>query len=104
MVNHHQVEVACNLYFMMRSGRLGSLCPTFSSRDILAYRTHRLVVWSVGSHYSGIDFEVVGRGHAPRRSESDILAIESASARGSEALASKVPGASIHHQCQSSRV
>ena len=59
---------------------------------------------SIGSHYSGIDFEVVERGRAPGRSESDILAIESASARGSEALASKVSGANIRRQHQSSGV
>ena len=55
---------------------------------------------SVGSHYNGVDFEVIGRGHAPGRSESEVLAIESAAAQGAEALVSKMSGVGIrcHHQ------
>ena len=37
---------------------------------------------SVGSHYGGGDFDAVGRGCAPGRSKSDILAIGSAAAQG----------------------
>jgi hypothetical protein len=56
---------------------------------------------SVGSHYSGVDFEVIGRGHAPGRSEGDIIAIESATALRAEALASRVSAASVRCQLPS---
>ena len=59
---------------------------------------------SVGSHYNGVDFDVVGQGHAPRRSEREVLTIKSVAAQGVEALASKMSGVSIHRQHQSSRV
>jgi hypothetical protein len=59
------------------------------------------VLVSVGSHYGGVDFEVIGRGHAPGRSEGDILAIESAATPGAEALASKVSAASVRRQLPS---
>ena len=58
----------------------------------------------VGSHYNGVNFKVIGRGHDLGRFESEVLGIESATAQGVEALASKMLGASIHHQHQSSRV
>ena len=50
----------------------------------------------VGSHYGGVDFEIIGRGRALRRSEGDILAIESAAALSAEALASRVLATSVH--------
>ena len=55
----------------------------------------------VGSHYNGVDFELIGRGHALGRSESEVLAIKSVAAQGVEALASKMSGVSIHRQHQS---
>ena len=55
---------------------------------------------SVGLHYGGIDFDTIGRGYASRKSDSDILAIGSAVARGVEVLASKVLAACIHRQLQ----
>ena len=58
----------------------------------------------VGSHYNGVDFEDVGPGHALGRSESEVLAIESAIAQGAKALASKMSSASIHCHHQSSMV
>lgn len=58
----------------------------------------------IGSHYGGVDFEVIGRGHAPRRFEGSILAIESAASLGMEALAGRVSAASVHHQHHSSGV
>ena len=39
---------------------------------------------SVGSHYSGAGFDAVGRGCAPGKSDSDILAIGSVVARGAK--------------------
>jgi hypothetical protein len=59
---------------------------------------------SVGSHYGGIDFDVVGRGYAPGKSKNDVLAIGSTTARSVEVLASKMLAASIHLQYQSSSV
>ena len=56
---------------------------------------------SVGSHYDGVNFDAVGRGYAPGKSESDVLAIGSATARGVEVLASKMSAVSIHLQYQS---
>ena len=56
---------------------------------------------SVDLHYNGVNFEVIGRGYALGRSESEVLAIESAAAQGAEALASKMSGASICRQHQS---
>jgi hypothetical protein len=50
----------------------------------------------VGSHYGGVDFKVIGQGHALGRPEGDILAIESVAALGTEGLASRVSVASIH--------
>ena len=49
----------------------------------------------VGSHYGGIDFDVVGRGYALGKSNSDILAIGSAAPRGAEVLAGKMSAACI---------
>lgn len=59
--------------------------------------THAALM-SVGSHYGGINFDVVGRGYAPRKSESDILTIGSATTRGVEVLTSKMLATSIYHQ------
>ena len=59
---------------------------------------------SVGSHYCGVDFKIIGRGHAPGRSEGDILAIESAATPGVEAFASRVSATGVHCQLQSSGV
>lgn len=50
---------------------------------------------SVGLHYGGVDFDAVGRGYAPGKSESDVLAIGSTTARGTEVLASKMLAVSI---------
>jgi hypothetical protein len=50
----------------------------------------------VGSHYGGIDFDVVGEGCGPGRSESDILTIGSFAARGAEVLTCKVPATTVH--------
>ena len=50
---------------------------------------------SVGSHYGGVDFNAVGCGYASGKSESDTLAIGSATARGTEVLVSKMVVASI---------
>ena len=52
---------------------------------------------SVESHYGCVDFEIIGRGHAPGRFEGDILAIESAAALGTEAFASRVSATSVCH-------
>ena len=49
----------------------------------------------VGSHYGGINFDAVGRGYVPGKSESDVLAIGSGTARGMEVLASKMSATSI---------
>jgi 5,10-methylene-tetrahydrofolate dehydrogenase/methenyl tetrahydrofolate cyclohydrolase len=62
------------------------------------------VLTSIGSHYDGTDFDVVGRGCVLGRFESDILAIGNATAQGVEVLTSKISAASIHHQCLSSGV
>jgi hypothetical protein len=62
------------------------------------------VLTSVGSYYGGTDFDVAGRGCAPGRFESDILAIGNATAQGVEVLTSKISAASIHRQCLSSGV
>ena len=51
---------------------------------------------SVDSHYGGIDFDAVGRGYAPGKSNSDILAIGSAAPRGAEVLAGKMSATCIH--------
>ena len=59
---------------------------------------------SVGSHYGGVHFEIIGRGCASGRSVDDILAIESAATLGAEALESRVSAASVHRQLHSSRV
>ena len=59
---------------------------------------------SVGLHYNGVKFEVVGRGQSPGRSKSEVLAIESVATQGVETLVRKMSGASIHRQHQSSRV
>jgi hypothetical protein len=45
---------------------------------------------SIGLHYGDIDFDVVGRGCALGRSESDILTIGSSTTQGVEVLTSKV--------------
>ena len=50
---------------------------------------------SVGSHFGNIDFDAIGRGCAPGRSESDILAIASSAARGAKVLRSKVLAATV---------
>ena len=50
----------------------------------------------VGSHYNGINFDAVGRGYAPGKSNSDILAIGSAAPRGAEVLAGKMSATCIH--------
>ena len=75
--------------------------------SLIFERFHRgalaALTW-VGSHYNGVDFELIGRGHALGRSESEVLAIDSAAIQGVEALLSKMLGASIHHQHQSSGV
>ena len=54
----------------------------------------------VGSHYGDVYFGAVGRGYAPGKSDSDILAIGSVAARGAEILASKMPAACVHRQYQ----
>jgi len=69
-----------------------------------AHRGAHAALVSVGSHYSGVDFEIIEQECAPRRTEGDILAIESAAALGAEALASRVSTVSICRQLQSSRV
>ena len=55
---------------------------------------------SVDLHYGGIDFDVVGRGYAPGKSNSDILAIGSAAPRGAEVLAGKMSATCIRRQFQ----
>ena len=57
---------------------------------------------SVGSHYGSVNFDAVGQGYALGKSESDILTIGSAVARGAKVLASKMLVASSHCQYQSS--
>jgi hypothetical protein len=57
---------------------------------------------SAGSHYGDTDFDAIGRGHAPRKFDSDILALGSAAARGAKVLADKMSTACIHHQFQTS--
>jgi hypothetical protein len=59
------------------------------------HNTHVTLVL-VGSHYDGVDFNVIGQGHALGRPEGDILAIESAAALGTEALVGRVLVASVH--------
>jgi hypothetical protein len=49
----------------------------------------------VGSHYGGVDFKIIGRGHALGRSKGDILTIKSATALGIEALTSRVLAVSV---------
>ena len=58
------------------------------------YGAH-VALTSVGSHYGGINFDAVGRGYVPGKSESDVLAIGSGTARGMEVLASKMSATSI---------
>ena len=60
------------------------------------HRGAHVALTSVGSHYGGVDFDAIGRGCASGRSESDILAIGSVAARGAEAIASRVPAATVH--------
>ena len=43
----------------------------------------------VSLHYGGINFDTIGRGYASGKSDSDILAIDSAVARGAEVLVGK---------------
>jgi hypothetical protein len=57
---------------------------------------HHATLMLVGSHYGGIDFDVVDEGCGPGRSESDILAIGSSAARGMEVLTCKVPATAVH--------
>jgi len=59
---------------------------------------------SVDLHYNGVNFEVIGRGYALGRSESEVLAIESVVAQVVEALVSKMSGESICRRHQSSGV
>ena len=63
-----------------------------------------VTLMSVGSHYDGVNFDAVGWGYALWKSDSDILAIGSAAARGAEVLAGKMLVTSIHRQYQSSDV
>ena len=58
------------------------------------YGAHAALM-SVGLHYDGVNFDAVGRGYAPGKSESDVLAIGNATARGAEVLASKMLATSI---------
>ena len=44
----------------------------------------------VGSHFGNVDFDAIGRGCAPGRSERDILAIGSSATRGAEVLAGTI--------------
>jgi len=57
---------------------------------------------SVSSHYGSINFDAVGRGYALGKSDSDILAIGSAAARGAKVLAGKMSVAYIRRQFQTS--
>ena len=59
---------------------------------------------SVGSHYGGVDFDAFGQGYALGKSESNILSIGNATARGAEVLVSKTSVVSIRRQYQSSDV
>jgi hypothetical protein len=59
---------------------------------------------SVSLHYGGINFDANGLGYVPRKSESNILAIGSATTQGTEVLASKMLAASIRLLYQSSSV
>ena len=61
-----------------------------------AHRGAHAASVSVGSHYGSDDFKVIGQVHAPGRSKGDILAIESATALGVEAFASRVSAASVY--------
>ena len=49
----------------------------------------------VGSHYEGINYDVVGKGYSSRKSDAEILAIGNSTARGAKVLMSKVPVATI---------
>ena len=59
---------------------------------------------SVGSHYEGVDYDIIGQGYSSRKSDIEILAIGDAAARGTEVLVSKVPSATIHLFFQASIV
>jgi hypothetical protein len=50
---------------------------------------------SVSLHYGGINFDAIRLGYVPRKSESDILTIGSATTQGTEVLVSKMLAASI---------
>jgi len=63
-----------------------------------------IALTSVDSHYIGVDFDAVGQGYALEKSDSDILAIGSATSRGAEVLAGKMFATCIHHQYQISGV
>ena len=51
---------------------------------------------SVGSHYGGVNFDAIGRGYAPGKSKSDILAICSATGRCEKVLKRKMLAVSNH--------
>ena len=59
------------------------------------HRGAHAALTSVGSDHGGVNFDAVGRGCAPGRSESNILTIGSAAARGAEAIASRVPATTV---------
>ena len=58
----------------------------------------------VGSHYGSFDFDLVGRGYVPAKSDSDIFAIGSAAAHGEEILASKMSATCVRRQYQTSSI
>ena len=69
--------------------------PLISNR--IHYDVH-VALTSVGLHYNGVNFDVVGRGYAPRKADSDILAIGTAATHGANVLVGKMSAACIHHQ------
>lgn len=59
-----------------------------------------IALTSIGPHYDGIDFDAIGRGYASKFDD-DILAIGSATIRGTKILPSKVSATGIYLQYQS---
>ena len=59
---------------------------------------------SVGSHYDGVDYDVVGQGYLSRKSDAKILAVGNSAAHGAGVLTSKVLATTVHLQFQTSDV
>jgi hypothetical protein len=53
---------------------------------------------SVGSHYDGVDYDVVGQGYSSKKSDDEFLAIGNSATHCAEVLVSKVPATTVRLQ------